>query len=119
MAPSYCRASVAVTGIRLRCTSSVLWELVLNGDPVEPVWRSTSSSIITEVDTNATSLASSDGVVVASGYTRGEDAVSIDISDAMPLTSSIAGVSDVYTPNVVANMSSCMAWGSLEIVEVV
>jgi hypothetical protein len=119
MAQGFCRASVRVTGVRLRCTSGVLWELVLNGDPVDPIWRSTSaSSVVSEIDTNSKSMASSDGVVVASGYTRGEDAISIDISDAPPLTASISGVSDVYTLNVVALVESCMVWGSLEVVEV-
>jgi len=127
MSPEFCRASVKVTGVRLSCTSSVLWELVLNGNPVGPLvsgarapptWA-TGPLSITDVDTSSQTLDCEDKVVVASGYARGEDAIIIDIDDAPPLTSSIAGVSDTYTLNVVALMSSCLVWGSLEVLEVV
>jgi hypothetical protein len=119
LSASYRRASARITGVRLSSTSSVFWELLLNGNPIGANWKSSSANSITEYDVSSTTIDAQDGVVVASGYIRGEDAAMVEISDAPPLTSSIYGDCEVYTLNAVALMSSCLVWGSIELVEIV
>jgi hypothetical protein len=109
------RASAQLQGLHVHSTVDMYYEIVLNGTLTGASWTSASSAL-TEYDRTATNITG--GTVVSSGYISKQTTMDAKLSDYLPLSSTISGVCDTYTLNVVCLMSSGVIWSSIDVSEI-
>lgn len=114
---NYARASAKMVGLHLSTTTAIYYELVINGVLTGANWSNSADNSITEFDKSATQLTG--GRVVESGYCGDKQTMNIVLPDSLtPLASSITGLCDIYSLNVICLMSSGLLWASIDLAEI-
>lgn len=113
---SYARASARLVGLHLTSTTSIYYEIVKNGVLTGASWNDCADSSITEYDKSATTIQG--GKVCESGYCAKEQTLNIVLPCLTPLASTIVGICDTYTINVICLMSSGLIWSCVDVSEI-
>lgn len=111
------RATALFTGLNISSTVNLYYEILLNGTLQTPTWKAVGGNSICEYDTVAETVTG--GSIVYSGYVSAKIPLSIELKDIMPLSSTITGVMDTYTVNVIALMTTGVVYCSIDVQEIV
>lgn len=110
------RASANLLGLHVHSTVDMYYEIVLNGTLTSAQWVPSSANSLTEYDRSARTITG--GTVVTSGYISQKTTMDVRLTDCLPLSSTITGVCDIYTLNVVCLMASGVIWTAIDVQEI-